>query len=295
MTETITLLSGDARAEIALAGAEPLSWRVDGRELLWRGDADHWAYRAPILFPLVGASKGAAIRVDGTTYPMPQHGFARILPFQVVEATESIARFRLTDGPETRTHYPFAFALDLVVELGLSTLSLSFEVTNTGDGPMPYGLGFHPAFRWPFDAPSRDGHSVVFDEAETAEVPEIVPGGLLSRTTRPIPIDGTVLPISPDLFKEALAFLNAKSRHFAFVSPRGSQIGMRVENFPHLAIWTKPTAPFLSLEAWAAHAEWEDADGDLRTREGLMHLAPGETGRHRVEMSWASGYERIRG
>jgi hypothetical protein len=48
MTE-ITLTHGEARATIALLGAEARSWRIGGRDLLWPGDPAIWSDISPIL------------------------------------------------------------------------------------------------------------------------------------------------------------------------------------------------------------------------------------------------------
>ena len=97
VADVVRLETGGASAEIALAGAEPVSWRVGGRELIWSGDPQHWARHAPILFPVVGASAGGAVRIAGQTYPMPQHGFARDSRFALVERTGDVAHLRLAD------------------------------------------------------------------------------------------------------------------------------------------------------------------------------------------------------
>lgn len=284
--DTIHLTSGSATAEIALRGAEPVRWQVGGRDLLWSRDPAHWAYSAPILFPTVGASKGGAVTVAGRGYPMAQHGFARISAFEVVERDEAGTRLRLVDTDETRAHYPFSFRLDVVASLAETSLSLAFEVENRGTGAMPYALGFHPAFPWPLAGSDKAGHSVVFAEEERSASPEIAPGGLLARRTREIPLAGRTLPLTPDIFTEALVFLDARSRGFAFVAPEGERVAMAMEGFAHLAVWSRPDAPFLSLEAWTGHADWEDASGDLAERASMILLRPGETGRHRVAMSW---------
>lgn len=285
--QTIRLTSGSAIAEIALCGAEPVRWQAGGRNLLWGRDPAHWSYCAPILFPTVGASKGGVVTVAGRDYPMTQHGFARISAFEIVEQDESTARLRLADIDETRAHYPFAFRLDVVASLAETSLSLAFEVENRGTGAMPYALGFHPAFPWPLAGTGKAGHSVVFAAQERSAAPEIAPGGLLARRTREIPLAGRTLPLTPEIFTEALVFLDARSRDFAFVAPGGERIAMAVEGFPHLAVWSRPNAPFLSLEAWTGHADWEDASGELADRASMILLGPGETGRHRVTMSWS--------
>ena len=282
----ITLRADEASAEIALKGAEPMRWRVGDCDLLWNGDAEHWAFRAPILFPVVGASRNGEIRVDGTAYPMPQHGFLRHAEFEVVSTSQAAAHLMLTDTDESRAVYPFRFSVDVRISLDASQLTLAFDVTNRDARPMPYALGFHPAFRWPFDAATRHDHLLRFDEPESPDVPEIAPGGLLARTSRAVPLDGADLPLDPAMFTEALVFLDANSTGFTFQAPNGSAIRMSTQDFPHLAVWTKPTAPFLSLECWTGHADYADASGELRERSSMRLLAPGATARHAATLIW---------
>lgn len=279
--------AGDATATIALRGAEPLSWRVGGRELLWSGDPEHWDFCAPILFPRVGASSGGTIRVGDTHYPMPQHGFARRSAFALIEQDGAEARLRMSASEATREHYPFRFELDVSARLGPTSLSLDFAVANTDGVDLPYAIGFHPAFPWPLAGGSdRAGYRVVFEADESDRVPEVAAGGLLARRSRRIPLTGRELPLSPDLFTEALVFLDARSRTMRFEAPDGASVVMEAENFPHLAVWSRPTAPFLSLECWSGHADWEDATGELRDRAGMTTLGPGEVGRHGVTLRW---------
>ena len=56
----ITLNHGDARATIAVVGAEARSWRIAGRDLLWPGDPSIWSDISPILYPVVGWTRDGA-------------------------------------------------------------------------------------------------------------------------------------------------------------------------------------------------------------------------------------------
>ncbi len=289
MSETIEIRAADGTsARIALRGAEPVSWQVGGREYLWNGDPEHWNRHAPWLFPVVGASAGGVVRVGDARYPMAQHGFARDMPFTVVTQTEDAVTLRLEDGEATRPHYPFAFRLDIDARVDAGRLLFVCRVENTGEVPLPYGLGFHPAFPWPFADGERragGGYHVVFDETESPEVPEIAEGGLLAAATRSVPLVDTTLPLDPELFEEALVFLNAKSRSMRFVGPGDKAIALAVEDFPHFAIWTKPTAPFLSLECWTGHADRAGFSGELAERDSQRVLAPGTQALHGVGLS----------
>lgn len=289
MSETVEIEAPDGTAAtIALNGAEPVSWRVGGREYLWSGDPEHWNRHAPWLFPVVGASAGGVVRVEGREYPMAQHGFARDMPFAIVAREPDTVTLRLTDSLETRAHYPFPFRLDITATVRAGGLDFAILVENPGTTALPYGLGFHPAFPWPFAGGERragGGYAVVFEHAERASVPEIAPGGLIAREERPIPMEGDRLPLDPEMFKEALVFLNAKSRWFRFEAPDGRAILMEMEDFPHLAVWTKPTAPFLSLECWTGYADHAGFAGELSERASQRLLSPGATASHGVRIT----------
>ncbi|UYW28993.1 aldose 1-epimerase family protein [Methylorubrum extorquens] len=289
MDGTVEIRADDgSTARIALHGAEPVSWQVEGREYLWSGDPEHWNRHAPWLFPVVGASSGGSVQVDGRRYPMAQHGFARDLPFAVVSQSADAVSLQLTDSAATRAHYPFPFQLTIDARIAAKTLAFEIRVENPGKAALPYALGFHPAFPWPFAGGERraeGGYAVLFEEAERPFVPEVGAGGLLVRSERELTLDGARLNLDPDLFSEALVFLNARSRAMRFVSPSGRAIAMRMEDFPHLAVWTKPTAPFLSLEAWTGHADWAGFEGSLEDRDSQRLLAPGAAARHGIALA----------
>src|SRR3712207_753049 len=136
--ESVLLEAGEASARIALHGAEPVSWRVGGRELIWRGHPAPSARHAPILFPVVGASAGGVVRVGAQTYDMPQHGFARDSLFTKMEQERDSVRLRLLESDETWQHFPFRFVLDVTVSLQDDSLGLLFEIMNTDTSDMPY-------------------------------------------------------------------------------------------------------------------------------------------------------------
>ena len=103
----VTLSSGDARAEIALLGAEARRWAVGGRDLLWQGDSAYWADVSPILYPVVGWTRDGA-RVGKRQYALGLHGFARFETFAVeaaapISSASSSATTRAR-APSIRSH-----------------------------------------------------------------------------------------------------------------------------------------------------------------------------------------------
>lgn len=285
--DRIELFAGEASAVLALTGAEPMVWRIGDRDCLWHGDPLHWSERAPILFPVVGASADGRVRIGERFYPMERHGFARVQRFAIIESARDRVRLRLTANEGTRAHFPFGFRLDVEARLAPQSFSLGFQVTNEDEGDMPYALGFHPAFPWPFDGGAREDYEIEFEREESPDVPRITRDGLFRSEKRTIGLRGRRLPLYPSLFTgDALCFLDARSRSFRFRAPSGAAIAMSVENFPHLALWTKPDAPFLSMECWTGHGDMEGFSGDLCERRSMRLLAPGETARHAVELRW---------
>jgi galactose mutarotase-like enzyme len=287
VTELIRLTSGGDEAAISPLGAEAVAWKVAGTDLLWTADPQIWPRTSPVLFPIVGRARQGRISVDGRSYPMGIHGFAASSLFAVTGRSDDTAQFRLVDSDATRESFPFPFRLDIGYRLAPGSLAVSFVVENPGGAPLPYALGLHPGFAWPFSAGERDGYRIEFECAERAEVPVITPEGLFSSAPRPVPIAGRLLQLSDALMaKEALCFLDARSRSVRFVAPDGAAIRIETEDFPHIALWSRPGAPFLSIESWTGHGDPHEFAGDISEKPSMRSLLPGATARHEIRMSF---------
>ena len=287
--EVVRLVHGAAGAEIALHGAEARAWRVGGRDLLWPGDRAIWPQISPILFPVVGWTRDGA-RVGGRHYALGLHGFAASQSFVVDAAAADFARLTLADNAETRAVYPFAFRLAVEYRLTADALAMTLEVANAGPSPMPYACGLHPGFRWPFAGGPREGAVVRFEKPERAEVPVVAPGGLLSARMRAIPLEGSVLPLSDALFAgDALCFLDPASRSLRFEQPGGPAIAMDFPGFDHAALWMRPGAPFLCLDAWTGCSDPEGFAGDLFEKPSMRVLAPDAQARHEARYRFEAG------
>ncbi|HEY3719187.1 MAG TPA: aldose 1-epimerase family protein [Roseiarcus sp.] len=279
--DPLVLAHGEARALVAPLGAEPRAWSVGGVELLWPGDPAIWNQISPILYPVVGWTRDGA-RVGGKFYALGLHGFAAKHEFQVEARDVDFARLVLRDEAATRAIYPFAFRLAVEYRLSATELEMAIEVENPGDEPAPYACGLHPGFNWPFAGGAREGAVVRFKSDERPEVPVIAPGGLVSEKTRPIPLRGRVLELSDALFAkgDAVCFLQPASRSLRFEQSGGTAIGMDFHGFNHVALWTRPGAPFLCLEAWTGYSDPEGFAGDLFEKPSIRVLQAGERARH---------------
>ena len=279
----VALSSRGASAHIALLGAELRQWNVGGHELLWTPDARYWGAVSPVLFPVVGWIRNSEVRVSGKTYPMSVHGFAHATEFSAVDQGVDFARFVCADSAATRAHYPFAFALEVSYRLTLDALHAEIIVRNTDTMPIPYACGFHPGFRWPLAGGAKEDHTIEFARAERAEVPVIAAGGLIGATMRPVPLRGKTLALAETLFaNDALCFFDAASTSLRFTGG-GAELSVTAEGFRHIALWSRPGAPFLCIENWTGHGDPEGYEGDLFGKPGMIVLAPGASRSHCVE------------
>ena len=94
-----------------------------------------------------------------------------------------------------------------------------------------------------------------------------------------------------ELFKgDALVFDDLKSDEISVCSRKSSKsITVRAKGFPYWGLWTPSQggAPFICIEPWHGHADYEDFTGELKDKEGIIKLAAGAT--FETEMSFIIG------
>jgi galactose mutarotase-like enzyme len=273
----IGLRAGTASATIDSEGAQWRAWSIGPHDFLWRGDPAVWAQSAPILFPVVGWTRDGTVRRGGRRFPLGLHGFASTRHFAEVSRGDTHVCLRDISDSATRALYPFDYRLDITFTLEDDAIACEASIANLGFETMPYAFGLHPGFRWPTAAGAR----IVFDEAERPDIPVITKDGLFSSQRRTVPLDGKALPLSGDLMsREALCFLDARSRGLVFERGDGVRLRVEMQDFPHLALWSRPPAQFLCIESWTGYGDPDGFDGELADKPSIRLLAPGATARH---------------
>ena len=273
----IVIANGRLSAAINPLGAELWSLK-DAAGAEWMTDADpaFWTGHAPILFPIVGALNRGRYRLGGREYAMGKHGFARTSRFEVASQAADSAEFRLVDSAETQAVYPFAFELTVRFALAGEALTLTAAIANTGDQPLPFSFGFHPAFAWPLPrGGDKHGHAIVFDQDEAQDVARIDAAGLIARS-EPSPVVGKRLALDEPLFiDDALIWTELASRGCRYVSPGGAELRLRWPESPMLGVWQKPGARYICIEPWQGHADPAGFTGGFTQKPGSVTLAPG--------------------
>lgn len=271
--------SPSMRVEVSSLGAELISLKDSrGRDLLWHGDTAWWGGRAQILFPIVGRLPDDKIAIDGIVHGMHQHGFARTSEFVCTSSTSSSCRFELASSLQSKAMYPFDFLLSIRYEVVGLSLVVTAEVQNKSKRPMPFSIGFHPAFLWPLPPGNqRSSHVIEFEWPEDAQVLR-TRDGLMLAAGETSPVKNGVLTLDDRLFDQGvIIFDKLASRSVSLRAPGSPSVNVSFPSFPHLGIWSKPGAPFICVEPWQGYATPFGYSGELRDKPGIISLAPQAT------------------
>jgi galactose mutarotase-like enzyme len=248
--------------------------KYSGYEYIWQADASVWNRSSPVLFPFVGKLKNDTYFFKGKEYHLPQHGFARNYDFELLNHQENKAVFILKSNSSTKENYPFDFELKLSYTLTGNELQLEYAVKNTGDQPMCFSLGAHPAFNLP---EGLENYLLEFEKEE--RLPRhLLKAGLRTQVLESVPIMGNRLALKEEYFEEdAIVFKGMQSKEISIINLQNKKlISLEAEGFPYYGIWAKKPYPFLCLEPWHGIADSQVATGELTEKEGLRTLASSE-------------------
>ncbi|KAG0337184.1 hypothetical protein BG000_005723 [Podila horticola] len=146
-----------ATAEVYFYGSTLTSWNVAGKERIFLSDKaildGSKAIRGgiPLVFPVFG--KGKAPHV---TASLPQHGFARVTRWKLVNSSEDATAVTVQLGldhsmitEEFRKLWPFDFSLVYTVRLTADNIETGLRVHNIGDRAFDFNTLLHTYFLIP--------------------------------------------------------------------------------------------------------------------------------------------------
>ncbi len=254
--------------------------RESGEQMIWDGRPEFWNRRTPILFPFVGRSAGNAYVYGGQTYQMGQHGFARDMVFTVVEKGTDFIIHELTANEDTKSRYPFDFALRVTHRLVEKRLQILWEVENRGEETMYFKIGGHPGFLLPEmedDEPAE--YRLYFPGKDSLRyvLIDLATGLAKPEETVLFPLKNGCHPISRHLFdQDALIFDEGQISEVSVLRPDGRPyVTMYCDGFPSMGIWSKPGAPFVCLEPWDGRCDNVGCTGVLEEKPEVHALDGG--------------------
>ena len=231
------------------------------------------AYKSSILFPFPNRIEDGAYEFMDATYQLPVnevsvnnaiHGLVYNKEFKVtsISTNENKATVELTyhsDG--LAPGFPFFYELKLTYSISSAgSLNLLFEVTNQGNLPFPYGIGWHPYFRAEqlskstLSFPSKDFYTCNDRSLPVKTIPSPLSASFKMKDTK--------FDDAYSLHKSECSFeSNSYTLHFDFDYPEGS----------YLQVYTPPHGKSIAIEPMTCVAN------SFNNKIGLKELHPGES------------------
>lgn len=280
--EKYTLENDRLVVQVNKKGAELAGIRSkeNGLEYLWEADPTYWGRHSSILYPIVGRVFEDQYKYKGEDFQMKQHGLARNLAFNEVQANALHLELILHSNEETLRQYPFPFVFRAIYDLMDNEIAITYKIENPAESIAYFSVGAHPAFKCPLlPGEQRSDYRLVFNQSEKAER-QLLEGGFRSGEKSLVLEESDTLPITNDLFdQDALIFEDMQSQEVSLENKSGQRFWtFDFSGFPYLGIWSKNAeAPFVCIEPWFGVADKIGGYSDLSEKEGILALEGGKS------------------
>lgn len=283
MSEIIKITCENSYASISTHGAEVHEWGCGDKQYVWNGDKEYWNRHTPILFPIVGKVWKGEYRVDGETFHLPQHGFARDAEFKVVDTTEDRAIFELESSEETRKVYPYDFKLRVTYTIDGKYLVCAWEVINPTTEPIYAQIGAHPAFLYKnFQKGEIHGYFQLLKGGKPLTkmtVSQLGESGCFITDKYEQELEDGIIALGPDTFlKDALVLEDSQCDETVLLDKEKKPImSLFCSDAEVLGLWSPPgkDAPFVCIEPWRGRADYENFEGDYRDKPWVRKIEAG--------------------
>ncbi|NHM31676.1 aldose epimerase [Bacillus sp. C11] len=232
---------------------------LKGKELLFLNEATLFDKQKnirggiPILFPISGQLTDGQYEWNGTVYKMKNHGFARDLPWEVVDintgSNEASITLKLESTKETYTSYPFEFSLIFKYILQENKLTIEQDYQNESNEDMPIYAGFHPYFKSATKELKIETDATEYLDYNDMEYKKF----------------DKVIPINQ---KESFTLKTNSGTVQFFEDPVTITYG---SDFPYVVLWSEEGQDFVCVEPWMAKTD------ELNRKEELTMARPNES------------------
>ena len=263
-------------------GAElhSITGKKEETEYLWNGNPEYWKYHSPHLFPIVGQLKNSKYRVDEKEYELPSHGLARISEFTLISQSSDCITFELSYSDKSLEVYPYKFSLQVTYTLEENSIKVSYKVTNLDDKMIYFSLGAHPAFMCPIEKTEvLEDYYLKFNKLENSSIMCFNEDTYFTHDKKEYLVNSDIINLKKEVFKnDALVFDDLKSDKITIKSKNSKKsLSVEFSQFPYMGIWAPAKgAPFVCIEPWFGHADYEDFSGEFKDKEGVLSLEIGK-------------------
>lgn len=269
--------------EIESLGAELKSVKSNttGMEYMWYGRPEYYKRTSPILFPIVGSLRNQEYFYEGKKYPMPQHGFARDMEFEVKSQSEDEIWFVLVSDSSTLEKYPFEFELHIGYRLTESTLKVMWKVVNKSNKEMYFSIGAHSEFNCPLHGEAdKTGYGLDFNTKQNVLASRINGDGLMMSPKQELQLKDGKMLFPEGFFDDGVYIVeNDQTHRVSLTDPSGKAYVTVSFDAPLFGVWSpeKKNAPFVAIEPWYGRCDRDTFEGELCDREWENKLNPDST------------------
>lgn len=268
-------------------GGELISFKINGEEKMHQGESCidengkiYWKRHSPVLFPIVGKLKKNRTLIGGRTYELPQHGFARDLEFEPITKLDNFHSYVLRSNKYTLAKYPYEFELYNTYRTEGNKLTTIYKVVNTGLINLPFGIGGHPAFKIDQEELKKGHYYLEFEQEEEKIHFLYLIDGLIGTEYAKNPMENKkIIPIGPHTFDNDALIMKGITSNKISLKKRITEetvLTMDFTDFPYLAIWSKPNAPFICIEPWFSTADTVKSSGVFTQKQDIISLKPND-------------------
>lgn len=207
------------------------------------------------------------------------HGLVRWLPWALQTRHQNHLSLRLQLHPSPG--YPFSLLLEMQYHVGREGLSVTTTALSTDDGPVPFGLGFHPYLT--AGPETVDGAILKLPAHHTLDVDERgLPTGSMSPVAGTERDFTTARFVGPTVLDTAFTTLDrdADGRAWASLDVPGGVTGAALwadSGFGYFMVYTGDTLEDVSRRRRAVAIEPMTCPPNaLRTGKDVVALAPGQ-------------------
>ncbi|MBM7539960.1 aldose epimerase [Amphibacillus cookii] len=207
----------------------------------------------PILFPISGQLPNGQYQWDDKHYHMPNHGLARIHPWEVIETyadeEKAFISILFESSIGTKEAYPFDFEVIFTYTLKEDQLFIYQTYRNVGSAPMPIYPGLHPYFKANSKLVSIDTDAKTYYDYNDDQTKDFTG------------------QIDLEKLKEAVVLENKR----AAVDAKFDDVDVHIEmgkDFRYTVLWSEQGKEFVCVEPWTAKT------GELGHQDELIIVEP---------------------
>lgn len=250
-------------------------------ELLYQPHEDSWQGQDIFIFPFIARLKNGYYLHNDKRYDLKNHGLIRYMVGEDSSSKDNI-KVSFKSDDKTLVRFPFDFEASITYTLVNNEIIISYDIFNTGENPLPFELGAHPAFKLPGvkrnDEFDISGNYIKFDGVKKLKLVE-------EEETASFVLDEIdyletdVILLNKKLFNDInTIILKADDINEVTLKKRdGSSLTLEINNATYLALWSdKKRGDYVCIEPWLGLPDYNEPEREIYKKPHMILLEKGK-------------------